>query len=104
MRIYQVAEDEKCGGCNWRVANLYFASDSQEQADAMYRENERGLCADCLIELFQEEGYEILTPDTREEVGTAVDKLLDLEARQETKTLTDTEFGILENLLIKVAG
>ena len=33
--------------CILLVANLYFASDSQEQADAMYRENDRGLCADC---------------------------------------------------------
>jgi len=62
MQIRRVAQDEKCGGCNWRVANLYFAAASQEQAQAMYRENERGLCADCLIELFEEEGYGILQP------------------------------------------
>lgn len=63
MTIYQVAEHEKCGGCNWEASKLYFASHNQEDADAMYQENERGLCGECLIELFHEEGYGILTPD-----------------------------------------
>jgi len=40
MHIRQVADDEKCGGCNWRVANLYFAAVSPEQAQAMYKEND----------------------------------------------------------------
>lgn len=34
-KIFQVAEGEKCGGCNWEVANLYFAADSQEDIDSL---------------------------------------------------------------------
>lgn len=62
MKIYEVGHDEKCGGCNWPAHTVYFAADSQEIADEMYEENERGLCAECLVELFEEEGYELAIP------------------------------------------
>ena len=64
MKIYAVGHNEKCGGFNWEVHTVYFAADSQEVANEMYEENDRGLCADCLIELFEEEGYEISIPVT----------------------------------------
>ena len=62
MRIYEVGDDEKCGGCNWEVGTVYYAAESQEAADEMYEENGGGLCADCLIGLFEEEKYEITLP------------------------------------------
>jgi hypothetical protein len=65
MKIYEVGNDEKCGGCNWEAGTVYYAAESQEAADEMYGENEGGLCADCLIGLFGEEGYEINLPADR---------------------------------------
>ena len=62
MRIYSVGHDEKCGGCNWEVHTVYFAAESQQEAEEMYKENYRGLCADCLVELFEESGCEIFMP------------------------------------------
>lgn len=62
MKIYEVGQDEKCGGCNWEVHTVYFAAESQEDADEMFEENNSGLCADCLVELFEEQEYEIALP------------------------------------------
>jgi len=64
MKIFQVAEDEKCGCCNWQASRLYFAAEDQKSADELYKYNgnDRGLCASCLIDLFREEGYEIIAP------------------------------------------
>lgn len=64
MKIYEVGHDKKCG-CNWEAGTVYCVAESQEDADEMYKENERGLCADCLIALFEEEGYEINLPANR---------------------------------------
>lgn len=49
-KIFKVAEDEKCGCCNWRVENLYLIAETEEEAEELYNKLERGLCADCLIE------------------------------------------------------
>ena len=62
MQIYKVASEEKCGFCQVHADKLYLADDSEEQANAMYREHGRGVCASCLIELFINEGYQILRP------------------------------------------
>ena len=64
MRIYRVVDGffVVCGGCNGKVKAVYFAADSQEDAEEMYRENNRGLCSDCLINLFVEKGYEVIIP------------------------------------------
>ncbi len=68
MKIYEVGHDEKCGGCNWEVGTVYYAADNQEIADQMYEENGSGLCSDCLISLFEEEGYEINVPEVKQTV------------------------------------
>jgi len=60
MKIFLVAQDEKCGGCNWRVNNLYLIAETQEEAEELYRENNRGLCADCLVEMVIEAGWRIV--------------------------------------------
>jgi len=55
QRIFLVALDEKCGGCNWRVQNLYLVASSKEEAMELYKAyGERGLCADCLVEMLIE--------------------------------------------------
>ena len=54
-KIFHVAENEKCGGCNWLVRNLYLIARNEEEAVELYKENERGLCADCLVELIMEQ-------------------------------------------------
>ena len=45
MKIYEVGNDEKCGGCNWEVGTVYYATESQKDADEMYEENEYGLAS-----------------------------------------------------------
>jgi hypothetical protein len=62
VKMFKVSEDEKCGGCNWKVANLYMMADNQESANKIYKENERGLCGDCITQLLMEIGYNILLP------------------------------------------
>ena len=53
LKIFEVAEDEKCGGCNWKVHKLYLLASSEEEAKELYNEH-GGLCADCLVELLIE--------------------------------------------------
>jgi len=60
MKIFRVGEDEKCGCCNWRVPNVYLIAETREEAEELYKENDRGLCADCLVELIIEYDWEIL--------------------------------------------
>lgn len=59
-KIFRVGQDEKCGGCNWRVSNVYLIADSEEQARELYKENNRGLCADCMVELIMEDNREVV--------------------------------------------
>jgi len=60
LKIFQVAEEEKCGGCNWRVSKLYLLADSQEEADQLYREyGDKGLCGECLAEMISEANWEV---------------------------------------------
>jgi len=59
MKIFQVGKEEKCGCCNWKVSKTYLLANSQEEADSFYREMDRGLCADCLVEMMMEEEYEV---------------------------------------------
>ena len=59
MKMFKVAEDEKCGGCNWKVHNLYLMGNTKEDAMRAYVENDRGLCGDCMGELLVDGGYEI---------------------------------------------
>ena len=47
-KVFKVAEWEKCGGCNWEVANLYLLAENESEAEEMYQEYDSGLCADCL--------------------------------------------------------
>ena len=61
-KIFKVAEEEKCGGCNWEVRNLYLMAENEEEARELYRENDRGLCADCLVELIMDEDLELPYP------------------------------------------
>jgi len=65
MKIFKVGEDEKCGCCNWRVANVYLIAETREEAEKLYKENNRGLCADCLVELIIEYGWEVTKKKTK---------------------------------------
>ena len=48
--IFEVAEEGTCGCCNDDFTGLYFVAETQEEADEMFKENDRGLCGTCLIE------------------------------------------------------
>ena len=59
MKMFQVGEDEKCGGCNWKVSKVFLMGETKEDAMEAYRENDRGLCGDCMCEMLTEEEYAI---------------------------------------------
>ena len=65
MQIYKVASGEKCGFCQVHADKIYLAADSEKQANALHSEYVRGICASCLIELFLQEGYQILQPSEK---------------------------------------
>lgn len=78
MSIFVVGEDEKCGDCNWVVNKVFLMAETEEKARELYKENDRGLCGECLVELMIERGYEIregeLKPfigDEKEDVNTS---------------------------------
>jgi len=48
-------DGHKCGGCNWRVENLYAVETLKDKID------EYGLCGDCFCEMLVEEGFDIDT-------------------------------------------
>jgi len=62
MKVFLVAEGEwtKCGGCNWPVYHLYALADSEDEANALFKSGQAGLCGDCLAELLLDGRYEIL--------------------------------------------
>ena len=62
VRVFKVAEDEKCGGCNWCVTFLYLMAETQEFANQLYKEYERGLCGDCITEMLMKMEYQIILP------------------------------------------
>ena len=59
LKLFDVSgdEDERCGGCNWRVSKLYALATSQEEANELKESGEAGLCGDCMSELFVDTGY-----------------------------------------------
>jgi len=59
LRLFDVSEpdDEKCGGCNWRVTKLSALATSQKEANRLKRRGEAGLCGDCMVGLLVETGY-----------------------------------------------
>jgi len=52
-----VAEDVKCGGCNWQVTFLYALAESQQEADELYKRRDAGLCGSCIADLLVDTGY-----------------------------------------------
>jgi len=60
-KVFLVAEDEKCGGCNWHSDNLYLIASSEKEAKEIYKENNRGLCGFCLVDMLHEKGWKINT-------------------------------------------
>ena len=57
-KIYEVARNEKCGGCLWNASKLYVIASSEEEAKELYKAF-GGLCAECLIEMIINEQMEI---------------------------------------------
>ncbi|MBW2673827.1 MAG: hypothetical protein JRD89_10505 [Deltaproteobacteria bacterium] len=111
MKVFEVGYDEKCGGCNWYVGKVYLMADTEDDASAIYGENERGLCGECLADMLAEEGYEIVPKGSvilggreRAELSDGLDKLLDLEAKQDGKTLSDQQFALMEGVLRKLGS
>jgi hypothetical protein len=62
MKVFVVGQDENCGFCNWKTQTLYLLADTEEQAQKIYSENERGLCADCLMQDISGGDYDIVKP------------------------------------------
>jgi hypothetical protein len=61
LKLFDVSvpEDEKCGGCNWRVSKLYALATSQKEANRLKRKGDAGICGDCMSGLLVETGYTI---------------------------------------------
>ena len=59
-KMFVVAYDQKCGGCNWSVSRLYAYAKTQEEADKLYESGDAGLCGDCISDFLVETGYEIV--------------------------------------------
>ena len=64
-KIFKVAEDEKCGHCNWKSQNIYLLADSEGQAMKDYHKQDRGLCADCLVEMMMGENRGVTDAEQR---------------------------------------
>lgn len=66
--ISETREESKCGGCNWETT-IFYSFDSDVKED-----KESWLCATCMIEVINENNYDI---DTREitEVSEISDEL-----------------------------
>ncbi len=59
MKMFQVGESEKCGGCNWKVGKVFLMGATQKDAEEAYKENDRGLCGMCMCAMLTESGYTI---------------------------------------------
>jgi hypothetical protein len=59
LQLFDVSghDDEKCGGCNWRVTKLYALATSQKEAYKLKKKGEAGLCGDCMSQMLVEEKY-----------------------------------------------
>ena len=58
-KVFLVANDEKCSGCNWHSDNLYLIASSEEEAKKLYKEYGGGLCGFCITDMLYKEGYKI---------------------------------------------
>jgi hypothetical protein len=62
-KMFIVTNDQKCGGCNWRVSNLYLMAESQKEANRLLKETRKmggnALCCDCMAELLTDSGHAI---------------------------------------------
>jgi hypothetical protein len=58
-KLFNVAEEAKCGGCLWN-GRLFVIADSQKEADKVYKTGHGGLCANCIVNLLGEEEKEIV--------------------------------------------
>ena len=61
LQLFDVSghDDEKCGGCNWRVAKLYALATSQKDAEKLKKKGEAGLCGDCMSQMLVEGKYAV---------------------------------------------
>jgi hypothetical protein len=62
-----VGHDEKCGSCSWSVHTVYFAAEDHEEANKIYAETDRGLCAECLVRWADAEGVSLIWPESVDE-------------------------------------
>ena len=88
MKLFTVNKEEnearKCNGCNWKVSRLYGLASSQKEADKLYKNDEAGLCGECIADLLVEGEYDIYpkpSPETsfiETEIGICVERIADL--------------------------
>lgn len=73
MKLFTVANkenEEKCNGCCWKVSRLYSLANSREKADRLYRNDEAGLCGDCMADLLNKGEYDIYPKASSIETST----------------------------------
>ena len=64
MKVFKFSsdgEDQKCGGCGWRVFNLYALGDDLAEAEQELW-NEEAICGDCLCEVMADSGHTVESP------------------------------------------
>lgn len=63
-KIFLVANNQKCGCCNWQVTNLYLMARNQRQANQLLKEYQKqggnALCGNCMTELLSKYSYNII--------------------------------------------
>ena len=68
MKVYEIpdevrqegeGDEGKCGGCNWESDRVYMMGTSLQGAIEAFRENNRGLCGNCMTELLSEGDYQV---------------------------------------------
>ncbi len=54
--------EAECGGCNWRVSNLYVLARDKKEARNLIKKEHLGLCGECICDMLASECYEIELP------------------------------------------
>ena len=62
QEVLYTGDEQKCGGCNWEVGKVYMLGETLDDAIAAFKENNRGLCGDCIAQMLAECGYSVTAP------------------------------------------
>jgi len=51
---------KKCGGCGWRLTQLFVLANSDNEAKELLEADAAGLCDDCMCNLLVDNEYKII--------------------------------------------